>query len=140
MLRTQVGIKLQAVRTSQIGIQFEILCQFSFHTNPFQVLEKSMRKGVEKLLSRKQGLMYGSHKVAGRFYPQVGMKLQVIETYRTATVQFQGMRFHIQLKIQLPMIQVNTLRRQAMMEDFQSVYLRLTKQHHFLIFLLLRET
>ena len=68
------------------------------------------------------------------------MKLQVIETYRTATVQFQGMRFHIQLKIQLPMIQVNTLRRQATMEDFQSVYLRLTKQHHFLIFLLLRET
>ena len=140
MLRTQVGIKLQAVRTSQIGIQFEIVCQFSFHPNPFQVLKKSMRKGIEKLLSRKQGLMYGSHKVAGRFYPQVRMKLQVIETYRTATVQFQGMRFHIQLKIQLPMIQVNTLRRQATMEDFQSVYLRLTKQHHFLIFLLLRET
>ena len=84
--------------------------------------------------------MYGSHKVAGRFYPQVRMKLQVIETYRTATVQFQGMRFHIQLKIQLPMVQINTLRRQATMEDFQSVYLRLTKQHYFLIFLLLRET
>ena len=75
MLRTQVGIKLQAVRTGQIGIQFEIVRQLSFHPNSFQVLKKSMRKGVEKLLSRKQGLMYGSHEVAGRFYPQVRMKL-----------------------------------------------------------------
>ena len=97
MMWTQDGIKLQAVRTSQIGIQFEIVCQFSLHPNPFQVLKKSMRKGGEELLSRKQGKMYGSHKVAGRFFPQVRMKLQVIETYRSASVQFQGMRFHIQL-------------------------------------------